>query len=131
MSIKKLEIKMKKSLDEMSADELMVLANKKREEEVKSKMSVLEKEFREAVNLAKDQIDKKLATATALINDAVALSEAYGIPFVKYDLPRGYKYIPRAFHEKFDDLNRGVVEQLLEDYIPLDAIGWVGSSYSC
>jgi hypothetical protein len=67
------------------------------------KRDQLEKDFQEAFNQINPQIQDKLEQASALIREAVALSEQHGIPFRPKKALLGFRmsYIPQSLKEKF------------------------------
>lgn len=67
----------------------------------------LEREFTETFNKVNPEIQDKLDKAEILIKEAVALSEAHGVPFRPQKSILGFKmsYIPHSFQEKFPSPN--------------------------
>lgn len=84
------------------------------EEELTPVDSTLEREFRLTYYSARDKIAEKLAKADKLIDEAVALSEEYGVPFSAYVSPLNNSYFPRSMEEKFPEIDLVFVSELTE-----------------
>lgn len=94
-------------------------------------MKDLEKEFKEAVEKATEEIDKYLKEASEALEKAVEVSEKYGIPFYTDVSPIGQSYRPESFEKKWsklikddeDEIDEEQIYDLLGDYLP-EYEGW-------
>lgn len=109
---------MKKTTVDVTTEEMEMLtklreqkAQKiKEEEERKAKeaaRSTLDDKFRVAVTKAQKEIEDQLALARASLEDAVAISERYGIPFESeiVNVGRNRTYFPYSFEKKWGDVS--------------------------
>lgn len=71
----------------------------------------LEAEFKKAVNDASVKINEKLNAAYKLVNEAVDISEEYGIPFSSYVSLLSNNYTPQSFEKQFGELNFDWVQE--------------------
>lgn len=74
----------------------------------------MEVEFQKAVDIVYQQIQEKCTAASKLINEAVELSEQYGVPFepaedIMWCTP---SYVPESFEEKFSGIDYDFVYEL-------------------
>lgn len=86
--------------------------------EAELKFLELRKEFEK-------KIDAKLEQASALIKEAVALSEESGIPFHSYPSLLPNRYVPKTFSTKFPDLSEEFLEYEIGYY---RGSGWYHST---
>lgn len=90
--------------------------NLKKELEEKEKIiPALEEEFKRTVEVARVQIQEKCAAARKALNEAVAISEQYGVPFSEGICFISNTYTPKSF-QKFQKLEREFFEEF-EIYI--------------
>jgi hypothetical protein len=80
----------------------------KTEEELK-----LEDEFKALADKFDDEVGIQLEIAEKAIKEAVKISEKYGIPFHAQVSPLSQTYTPASFEEKFGDLDREFVSDVL------------------
>lgn len=76
----------------------------------------LEDEFLKIVNEHKDEIQAKLKEASAALSAAVDLAEKYGVPFYSNISFLSQSYTPTSYYEKFPELERDVVGDLIDVY---------------
>lgn len=79
-------------------------------------MNTLEDEFAALVTAHKEEITEKLREASMALNEAVQLSEKYGIPFMSHISFLSQGYTPRSFEAKFGELEEDVVCHLTDCY---------------
>lgn len=76
----------------------------------------IEKEFEDLVNAHKAEIQAKVTEASKVLDEAVALSEKYGIPFYAQVSFLSQSYTPDSYYEKFGDLDKDTVNDLTDCY---------------
>lgn len=76
--------------------------------------SELEREFRAKANEVLTLIREKCAASAALLSEAVALSEAHGIPFNSEVSFLGQSYSPKSFQEKYGEVDGDLVYSITE-----------------
>lgn len=102
------------------------------------KNSKLENDFRALATKHMDEINNKVKKASQLMDEAVAISEKYGLPFnssvvIGYDIT----YTPSSFLKKFKPLIKDwdameiIAEEFLNYAYPQREAGWQYSSLSC
>lgn len=108
-------------------------AKKLREEQILNKS--LESKFREALTVARKEIEGHIGNARRCLNEAVAVSEKYGVPFstdiVEMDTER--QYIPTTYNTQWPGNNYKILSEF-HIYINYDRPGWEywnTSSMSC
>ena len=76
----------------------------------------LEAAFKKACDEVYEQIQSKLAAASALINEAVELSDQYGVPFCPREdiMWCSPSYVPESFEKKFKGIDYDFVYDLTE-----------------
>jgi hypothetical protein len=84
----------------------------------------LEREFRTSATSVLDEIQKKVAAGAKLLEEAVALSEAHGIPFNSEISFLGQSYFPESFQEKYGDVNSDIVYAITEATSEYGDAGW-------
>lgn len=78
--------------------------------------SELEQEFRKLVDNKFNLINAKLNQANQLIDEAISISEEYGIPFSSSLSQVGQSYYPNSFRKKFPDLDIDFVSEVTGSY---------------
>lgn len=96
---------------------------------IKKASPKLDEEFAELVVQTKPQIIALLKKSAELLKEAVALSDATGVPFAHNE-----DYIPNKFYVKFEGIDYSAVERLtdISEYcFDNEYSGWVSSSDMC
>lgn len=138
---------MKKTNVELTAEELEAVVQlrekKAREEaaareaeELKANVSKLEEKFREAMASADTEIESHLKIARSALAQAVAVSEKYGVPFRSdiVEMGRDRQYVPNSYSQKWENLDREVLEEFdlyIGRYHDTGWEYWSTSSLSC
>lgn len=92
-------------------------------------LSELEQEFRKLFDEKIDLIHAKLSQAVKLVDEAVAISEEFGIPFEGNISPIGQSYYPKTFSEKFGKLDIDIVTDITGAYSEdPEYCGWTHSA---
>lgn len=92
-------------------------------------MNKLEKEFKKIVKTHAQEIDAKLTEASKALDEAIALSEKYGIPFYSRVSPLSQNFIPNSFETKFPDIDYSLAAEICNIYRNNDWYsGWEHSS---
>jgi hypothetical protein len=93
----------------------------------------LEKEFKVLAESIGKEIDDKVAEAAKLLNEAVSLSDRFGIPFRSPISQIDQAYVPTSFKVRFNTLDKEMVCKMLEMYKDeLNyARGWRHSQVGC
>ena len=86
--------------------------------------SPLEREFRLAANVHLKEIMAKANQASALLSEAVALSEKYGIPFNPDVSFLGQSYFPNSFEEKYKGVDSDLVYSITNASSEYGYGGW-------
>lgn len=86
-----------------------------------NKEKELELEFIIAAKKANELIRKKIEEASKKLQEAIQISEQYGIPFDSEVSPLSNTYTPRSFEDKYGSINKEIM--YLNDFAS-------GSSYS-
>lgn len=85
----------------------------------------LEKEFEKQFNLVHGKIQENLREASRLIDEAVALSDKYGIPFrPKVRHPFRMSYLPESMNELFPNIDHEFVTELTGAHGYWEYGGW-------
>lgn len=85
----------------------------------------LEREFEKQFNEVHSQIQENLRQAAKLVEEAVALSEKYGIPFrPKVGFPFRMSYLPESMKDLFPDIDTDFVSELTEAHGYWEYGGW-------
>lgn len=84
--------------------------------------SQLEREFRNTANEALPLIREKVKAASKLLDEAVELSEKYGIPFSSEISFLGQPYKPGSFEGKFSEIDSDFVDSVTGAYCEYE--GW-------
>jgi cell division protein FtsI/penicillin-binding protein 2 len=99
------------------------------EEVEKSKEEInLEDEFKVVCNSHMAEIEAKLDIAQAALQEAIDLSDKYGIPFYSNVSQLGQPYTPPSFYQKFPDLDGELAYNLTSVSIYNGNYGWQTSS---
>ena len=93
------------------------------------KDNMLEEEFTNLVSEHKAEIEAKLKEASAALDEAVKLSEQYGIPFHSRISFLSQGYTPDSFDKKFGELDSDIVSELTDVY-PGGEYGGTGWEHS-
>jgi ATP-dependent protease HslVU (ClpYQ) ATPase subunit len=117
-----------KKASELSSSELRALLSEKEKQEEEAKRSTLENDFRNIVNIHREEISSKLHEAEALLDEAVKIAEEHGIPFYANVSPISQNYTPRSFREKFSDVDSEVIYEVLNGDGPGRSVGWQHSA---
>lgn len=88
--------------------------------------SEMERTYRLAVKDAQRRMNEKMSQASALLDEAVAISEETGIPLDAGISPLSQSYIPGSMTEKWPDVDRGFMNDLANAYGEYD--GWQHSA---
>jgi ribosomal protein L14E/L6E/L27E len=78
--------------------------------------SALEREFRNVATEATTKIMEKVRAASKLLQEAVDISEQYGIPFSSEISFLGQPYKPASFEDKFGDIDDDFVDSVTGAY---------------
>lgn len=88
----------------------------------------LEAEFRVLVNFIGKEIDSKLEKANKLMNEAIALSEKYGVPFRADVSSTSQSFTPRTYQERFQNLDEETAQDILGMSVDPGNWGWERSA---
>lgn len=86
----------------------------------------LEDDFKKAVEDNVILIEAKLSQASALLDEAIAISEEHGIPFYASVSELGQQYTPASFKKLWGKVDDKVLEDL--DVYPGEYDGWTHSA---
>lgn len=115
-----------KDLEDFTEDELRAeLKRREVEAEVEVEDKDLETKFKEALEEASAEIQKCLNMAEDALDQAVELSEKYGVPFeskLSSAIPR--KYIPESFYTKWEGADLREMLDSIDMYVDDLEPGW-------
>ncbi len=96
-----------KNLAEYTAEEL--------KKELERRANSLEEEFKQTAALAQFEIKKQLNIIEKAMQEAIKISETYGVPFRSNYSPLSPRtYIPHSFEVKWKTLNSDAVEDICD-----------------
>lgn len=92
-----------------------------------SKKSI-EDDFKEVFDEHWKEIQAKLDIAYEALEEACALSDKTGIPFISSVSMISQTYLPKAFKSKFKEIDLEVVSDLTDVYTDYARVGWQHSA---